>query len=382
MKHRGSISFFLVLIIFGFSCKNKPLPNQEMIDLLKATATYEDNHENPFSPEAFVPYADSMISAHPEGVEVFSIKLRLGRAYLELGQEQKAIDVLTALLATVSPLEFQQRLNVKKDLAMAYMRLGERTNCFHNHTAESCIFPISIAGIHKDRTGSEKAIELYKQLLTENPGDLESRWLINVAYMTIGGYPDKVPPGLLLNVVNDDSLNTIKPFTDVAANVGLNINNQAGGNIVDDFNNDGYPDIITSSWSLKEPMHYLRSNGNGTFTDVSDSSWLGYLTGGLNMIQADYNNDGFKDIFVLRGAWKRGFGKEPHSLLRNNGDGTFTDVTKESGLLSIHPTQAGTWADFNNDGWLDLFIGNESAPGEEIHTSELYINNRTGLLKK
>ena len=165
---------------------------------------------------------------------------------------------------------------------------------------------------------------------------------------------------MLLKVEPNDTLHSVKPFTDVAANIGLNINNQAGASIVDDFNNDGYDDIITSSWSLKEPMHYCRNNGNGTFTDISDSSGLGYLTGGLNMMQTDYNNDGFKDIFVLRGAWKESFGKEPNSLLRNNGDGTFTDVTKASGLFSIHPTQAATWADFNNDGWLDVFIGNES----------------------
>ena len=96
------------------------------------------------------------------------------------------------------------------------------------------------------------------------------------------------------------------------------------------------------------------------------------------MMQTDYNNDGFKDIFVLRGGWKGKFGKTPNSLLRNNGDGTFTDVTKESGLLSFHPTQTATWADFNNDGWLDVFIGNETTPGEEPHPCELYINNKNG----
>jgi hypothetical protein len=111
----------------------------------------------------------------------------------------------------------------------------------------------------------------------------------------------------------------------------------AGGCIIDDFNNDNYPDIVLSSWSLSEPMRYYRNNGNGTFTDVSDSSWLGYLTGGLHIEQTDYNNDGFKDIFVLRGGWKGKFGKDPNSLLRNNGNGTFTDVTKESGLLAFHP---------------------------------------------
>ncbi|HEX4851156.1 MAG TPA: CRTAC1 family protein, partial [Puia sp.] len=208
--------------------------------------------------------------------------------------------------------------------------------------------------------------------------DLESRWLLNIAYMTTGGYPEQVPPRYILYPKDDDSLHLIKPFTDVAANIGLNYKCQAGGSIVDDFNNDGYLDIILSSWSLSEPMRYYRNNGNGSFTDVSDSSWLGYLTGGLNMVQTDYNNDGFKDIFVLRGGWKGKYGKTPNSLLRNNGDGTFTDVTKESGLLSFHPTQTATWADFNNDGWLDVFIGNETTPGEEAHPCQLFMNNRNG----
>jgi tetratricopeptide (TPR) repeat protein len=378
MKCSKSAVLFPLLFLFFISCDDKPLPNQEMIDLLRSTAKYEYNAENAFSPEAVLKFTDSLLSASPPSDEVMNIKYRKANALLQLGEEQKAIDLLEEVLKNTSRLDFDRRISVMKALAMAYMRLGERTNCFHNHTAESCIFPISIAGRHTDKTGSEKAIELYKELLTQNPGDLESKWLLNVAYMTIGGHPEQVPPGLLLEVRNDDSLNSIKPFTDVAANIGLNINDQAGGSIIDDFNNDGYLDVVTSSWSLNEPMRYCRSNGDGTFTDVSDSSGLGYLTGGLNITQTDYNNDGFKDIFVFRGGWRGKFGKEPNSLLRNNGDGTFTDVTKESGLLSIHPTQTGTWADFNNDGWLDLFIGNESMPCGETHASELYLNNKNG----
>ena len=122
--------------------------------------------------------------------------------------------------------------------------------------------------------------------------------------MTTGGYPQQVPPQYLLKIPNDDSTHLIKPFRDVAANIGLNYKCMAGGCIIDDFNNDNYPDIVLSSWSLSEPMRYYRNNGNGTFTDVSDSSGLGYLTGGLHIEQTDYNNDGFKDIFVLRGGWK------------------------------------------------------------------------------
>jgi hypothetical protein len=261
-----------------------------------------------------------------------------------LGQEQKAIDVFEEMLNKTSPFEFDQRRSIMKDLAMAYLRLGERTNCFHNHTSESCIFPISLAGVHMDKKGSEKAIELYKQLLADDPHDLESKWLMNIAYMTIGGYPDQVPASLLLKVADEDTMNTIKPFYRRSGQCWVEYKNQAGGSIIEDFNNDDYLDIVTSSWSLKEPMHYSRSNGNGTFTDVSDSSWLGYLTGGLNIRKQIIITMGLRHI-CFPGGWKGKFGKEPNSLLRNNGDGTFTDVTKSkwfalhSSLLKQEPGQ-------------------------------------------
>ena len=367
---------FVVPILF-FSCKQKPLPNQGMIDLLKTAEKNYQNPENVFSPEAVVKYTDSVINNSSDEDLITKARYQKANAFLELGEEQKAIDIYNDLLAkTKGDLDLRQ--SILKDLAITYLRLGERMNCINMHNVESCIYPISTRGVHQDKTPSEKAIETYKKILLDNPGDLESRWLLNIAYMTTGGYPDQVPPQYLFKVKNDDSMHLVKPFIDVAANVGLNYKCQAGGNIVDDFNNDGYPDILLSSWSLSEPMKYYRNNGNGTFTDLSDSSGLGYLTGGLNMMQTDYNNDGFKDIFVLRGGWKGKFGKTPNSLLRNNGDGTFTDVTKEAGLLSFHPTQTATWADFNNDGWLDVFIGNETTPGEEAHPCELYINNKNG----
>ncbi len=143
--------------------------------------------------------------------------------------------------------------------------------------------------------------------------------------------------------------------------------NMSGGVIIDDFNNDGYLDIVTSCWGLEESMHYYRNNGDGTFTDLSKESGLSEIKGGLNIIQADYNNDGFTDILVLRGAWLKELGRQPSTLLRNNGNGTFTDVTVEAGLLSLHPTQTAVWGDFNNDGWLDLFIGNETTDADHPH---------------
>lgn len=141
-------------------------------------------------------------------------------------------------------------------------------------------------------------------------------------------------------------------------------------------------DIITSGWDLRDAMHYFRNNRNGTFSDVTEQSGLVGIKGGLNIQQTDYNNDGNLDLFVSRGAWlNKGYGNQPSSLLRNNGDGTFSDVTIESGLLFYHPTQAATWADFNNDGWLDVFIGTENSPGMDAggeHRCMLFVNDHDG----
>ncbi|MDB5109142.1 MAG: hypothetical protein JWR67_256 [Mucilaginibacter sp.] len=372
---QGFKSGYILLIFLFVSCRHKTVPNQEMVDLLHQVNQYEANPLNSFSPESTLKYADSVIHKGYNNADIYNAQYNKATALLQLGQEQNAINVLLPLL-TKKP-NYLSSTVVEKQLALAYLRLGERMNCINHHGAESCTYPISMGGMHMDSRGSAKAIEVYTRLLRENPKDYESMWLMNIAYMTIGGYPQQVPPQFLIKV-NEDTLHAVRPFKDVAVNAGLNVKSEAGGSIVDDFNNDGYPDIVTSSWDLKEPMHYFQNNKNGTFSDLSLASGLGYLTGGLNMMQTDYNNDGFKDIFVLRGAWKGKFGKEPSSLLRNNGDGTFTDVTKESGLLALHPTQTATWADFNNDGWLDVFIGNETKPGDDVYPCLLYINNHNG----
>lgn len=384
-KKRSCVNFngiklilLFILPLFFVSCRHKELPNQYMIDLLKEAAAYDNNPNNVFSAEAVLKSCDSIINNSPDRNAVVQALSKKANALLQLGKEPDAINIYGDLLKKVPVGDLDEKQSILKDMASAYFRLGERTNCIHNHTAESCIYPISDGGIHHDKTGSEKAIEIYKTILANDAGDLESRWLLNIAYMTTGGYPQQVPSQYLLKVEDQDTMHLVKPFRDVAANVGLNYKCIAGGCIVDDFNNDNYPDIALSSWSLTEPMRYYRNNGNGTFTDVSDSSGLGYLTGGLNIEQTDYNNDGYKDIFVLRGGWKGKFGNNPNSLLKNNGNGTFTDVTKESGLLGFHPSQTATWADFNNDGWLDVFIGNETSPGEETHPCQLFINNKNG----
>ena len=155
----------------------------------------------------------------------------------------------------------------------------------------------------------------------------------------------------------------------------------SGGTCLDDFNNDGLIDIFMTGFGLLEQCHLLINNGKGSFDDKTTAAGLTGIVGGLNCIQADYNNDGYLDIFILRGAWLESQGNFPNSLLKNNGDGTFTDVTKSAGLLSYHPTQTAAWADYDRDGFIDLFIGNESNVNA-TNTCEFYKNNGDGTFSE
>lgn len=374
------ISAVILLSITGFiAYRNaEPSPHAQMIELLRALAKRNNNMANPFNAKPKLAYIDSLLNQPNNTQNVFSLKAKAA-LLLKEGQEQKAVDIYEKLM---NRMDFNDVNDMLPDMGIAYMRLGERTNCMLNHTGSSCIFPIKDEGVHRIKTGSSKAIQVYETILKSEPNDLTSRWLLNVAFMTLGTYPKAVPKEFLIPGLDADTGYKVKPFTDMAADLGLDVFGRAGGAIIDDFNNDGYLDIITSGWDLTDPLHYFQSNKDGTFTDVTEQSGLKGITGGLNIQQVDYNNDGNLDIFVLRGAWNtEGFGNQPSSLLRNNGDGTFTDVTIPSGLLYFHPTQAATWADFNNDGYLDVFIGTENAGGMDAggtHTCMLYVNNGDG----
>src|SRR5207253_1630610 len=123
----------------------------------------------------------------------------------------------------------------------------------------------------------------------------------------------------------------------IAASIGIQLNEGSGGTIVEDFDGDGLLDIMFSNYQPLGQCHLFKNLGNGHFSDVTAQSGLLGVTGGLNIMQADYNNDGWPDIYIVPGAWLGELGLLPDSLLRHNRDGTFADVTEEAGLLSFHP---------------------------------------------
>lgn len=235
------------------------------------------------------------------------------------------------------------------------------------------VFPVPMKPAQvgtEQKADLDKAAGYFLQYLQRSPDNIDVRWLLNLTYMLSGQYPAAVPAKYLIPPAALQSKESAVHFTDVAGASGLIRRGMAGGLIVDDFDNDGFFDAVISSQDDCVPLRYFHNNGDGTFTDRAAQAGLSGQTGGLNMIQTDFNNDGCKDILILRGGWEWARRK---SLLRNNCDGTFTDVTRESGLMdAARATQTAVWTDIDNDGKLDLFIGNENAP------AQLFLNKGDG----
>lgn len=315
----------------------------------------------------------------PAWTKVARLHHSAGQVRLYIGEINKAIPEFEAAYRVAvehqdASLELRQMVaDNLKALGVAHLRRGEVENCALNHNAEMCILPLSVAAQHKQPSGSENAIEYFERYLLQNPNNLETRWLLNVAYMTLGKYPDQVPPEHLIPLSSLKSKENLKRFPDVASAVGVGAMGNAGGMIVDDFDNDGLLDVVISNVDPCSHQQFHHNNGDGTFSDWSEKSKLSEQPGSINLVQTDYNNDRLLDIFVMRGGWEFPM---RNSLLRNNGDGTFTDVTMQSGLGStIGRTASAAWADYDNDGWLDLYVGHENS------ASQLFRNRGDGIFE-
>ncbi len=335
--------------------------------------------------------------------------IALAEEELRLGNEAEAIRLFTQgrdLVPRAVADESWLNYNLYR-LGVAYMRVGETQNCTLHPTADSCILPLQGSGIHSQQEPSRQAIAAFTEVLENTPepisklmGEassrnlavgttsqetlaggtlhLAARWLLNIAYMTVGDYPEQVHESYLLPPEAFESVDKIPRFSNIAPMLGLATFDMAGGVIADDFDNDGYLDIVVSTVDVEGQLRIFRNNQDGTFSERTEEAGLLGLYGGLNIIQADYDNDGNVDILVLRGAWLGEHGRHPNSLLRNNGDGTFTDVTFDAGLGDVHyPSQTASWGDYDNDGDLDLYVGNETY-GALVAPSQLFRNNGDG----
>jgi len=191
-------------------------------------------------------------------------------------------------------------------------------------------------------------------------------------------------------------------FTDVTEKAGLRAVGWASGVCVGDYNNDGFEDIFVTSFGQNS---LYRNNGDGTFTDVTKAAglWNEEPRWGAGCSFLDYNRDGHLDLFVSNYirfsiehapvpgqnstcTWKgipvecgpRGLPTGRHALYRNNGDGTFTDVSKQAGIAAATESYGMTVvaADLDEDGWPDIYVACDSTP------SLLFMNNHDGTFRE
>lgn len=207
------------------------------------------------------------------------------------------------------------------------------------------------------------------------------------------------PPGTTNRLYKNNRNGT---FTDVTEKAGLHSLGWACGVCIGDYNNDGFDDIFCTRFGQNS---LYRNNGDGTFTDVTKEAglWNDEVRYGAGCTFVDYNRDGHLDLFVsnyvgfsfetasLPGQnpycrWKgmpvecgpRGLKTGKHSLYRNNGDGTFTEVTREAGINKAPATYGLTViaADLDEDGWQDIYVASDSTP------SLLFMNNHDGTFRE
>lgn len=328
-------------------------------------------------------------SEQVSGSVYFSYRFNYAQELLAAGQTEVAIQELQALLARFGTYEGAPETRLLLEtLAMAYFRLGEQQNCLALHQPEACILPLQGGGVHRHIEAVQQATSLWERLLKSRPSDFGTRWLLNLGYMAQGRYPEGVPPPWRIEGLQPAQLIPFR-FRNVAMSKGVAAVGLAGGVSAEDFNGDGWIDLLVTSYGLNDQVRLFLADGRGGFVERTLEAGLQGIVGGLNVVHADYDNDGDIDVLILRGAWLGSAGRIPNSLLRNNGDGTFTDVTYEAGLGYACPTQTAAFADFNLDGWIDLFVGCESRwvsaravglPEDQVvdFPCALYVNNGDG----
>ena len=295
----------------------------------------------------------------------------LAREQAQAGEAEAALQTYEQLRLITAEINVQRPGMVTPDMqvelafgaALAALRKAENENCVHCADGQGCLFPIGKNAVHQQRDGSELAIKHLQRVLEIDPDHASAAWLLNVAHMTLGSYPEGVPERFRMPIESTRSPAEFPHFFNVAGDVGVDTFSLAGGVIADDFDGDHDLDLFVSSWATDGPCRYFENvGGPDGFVDRTSEANLDGIVGGLNLAAADFDNDGDVDVLVLRGAWLRRFGDHPNSLLRNDG-GRFVDIAYDVGLAgNDFPTQTATIADYDRDGDLDIYFGNEIGP--------------------
>jgi len=316
-------------------------------------------------------------------VEQLDTRLSLSHQQMIRGRAEEAagqIELIRGLVqrAIDSGAAWEEQRNfLFKRRGIAYMHLAEQARCGVERGTGNCTVAPAWSRPEHHAQFYAVALRSFLEYLQHYPQDVSARWLANVSAHALGRHPYAVPGPLQIDLFAQSEERYVPLFDDVAPRLGIDAYDQAGGVMVEDFDGDGWLDIVTSTMDTFGSMRLFMNVGTRRFEERTAGSGLEHQLGVLNIVGADYDNDGDVDIYALRGAWMERYGRIRNSLLRNDGNGNFVDVTRSAGVEEHLPTQAAVWGDFDNDGHIDLYVGNESTTALAAPSS-LYSNRGDG----
>ena len=208
--------------------------------------------------------------------------------------------------------------------------------------------------------------------LDANPANEPARYWLWLAAQKLGAYPAEIPQSHRMEMKTGWAATSIE-YEDIAARTGLDKTSGGRGIAVFDYDGDGLLDVAICC--AHGGLSLYRNKGDGTFQDVSIESGVYRAVNGFGMAAGDYNNSGFPSLAVVRNGFYGGM----IELWRNNGDGTFTDVSVASGISAWAASFTCSWVDYDCDGKLDLFVcTNLGGLFDRKVQHKLYHNNGDG----
>ncbi|MEE8526890.1 MAG: CRTAC1 family protein [Thermoanaerobaculia bacterium] len=364
---RTALTFAVALAASSQELDLLPTPQETRAELEKVCHELKTG-DNPYLGNSLARQLSQRLELPITDPEVqVGIRGRLAEELLRLGDADRAVRLLGAALEIATDEELGGELGSRLLflLGLAYLQLAEDLNCVAMHGASSCILPFAEEAIHRQPEPSRRAADYFLRYLEGNPDDVQARWLLNLTRMAAGDPAASVPERYRLGADAFAADGRFSRWQDLAPRLGVDTFDLAGGAVMDDFDGDGRLDLLTSSWDPCGPLRAFRNSGDGGFEDVTAAWGLDGQLGGLNLVHGDFDGDGQLDLLILRGAWLGEDGRIRNSLLRNDLRGkrrSFVDVTATAGLAyPAYPTQTAAWGDFDGDGDLDLYVGNESS---------------------
>lgn len=301
----------------------------------------------------------------------YSDKKLLSRLYFYSNQTEKA-EVLYRELLAENPRDGE----LIRNLGLLLMRRGEIENC--TNTAGLCRYPL--VSPHFKPQSAQGALRLFSRAYELEPS-WSVKWLKHLATMATTRHTapyissHKAPTDLLIPSLHEN-----------ASQAGVAKVDLGRGALVADMDGDGRLDIIAASTGYS--LGYYKNIGKRRFVDRTASSGLGGIKNGFIIAAGDIDNDGDLDLYVSRNAF---YGQMPNIMLRNDGEGRFTDFTALSGTGNEGAGFVAAFADYDSDGDLDLFVANMSTPspfgGGAIAnlygrvSNALYRNNGDGVFE-